>query len=77
MRNDKQSSTRGAPDSDKAVVTDRMIRVVEGRGQRVIENGDRFVEGDSMFREISLGLRPIPFKLRRRILAPFCRLRSM
>ena len=60
VRNNKQASTRGAANGNETVFADRMVGIAEGCGQRIIKNGYRLIERDTMFFEIALCLGAVP-----------------
>jgi hypothetical protein len=60
---DQQLLTRGMANDDLPMLIGRVVRVVEDSGQRVREDGDRFLKGDSVFLGIGVALRRVPFEL--------------
>ena len=44
MHHDQQALTRGMTNGYETALADRMIRIVEGRSQRVVKDRDRLIE---------------------------------
>lgn len=44
VRNNEQVLLRGIPDRDQALLTSRVVRVIERCGKRVVKYGNGFVE---------------------------------
>ena len=63
MRHDEQAFLKGIADRDQAALGDRMVRIIERRGKRVIEHRNSFIERDVVFGLIFGRLRPVPFEL--------------
>jgi hypothetical protein len=59
---DKQSRLGRKTDGYETLLTFRVIGVIKGSGQRIVENGDCFIKRDPMLLEISFGLFRIPFE---------------
>jgi hypothetical protein len=62
MRNDEESPGGGHAKGYETPLTDRMIRVVTGGGERIKEHARSFFERDSVFPEVLSGLLGVPLK---------------
>ncbi len=68
MGHNEQPPARGVPNGNETAFANRVIGIIKGRGERIIEDGDSLVERNTVPPEVLLCLRTIPLELHRAIL---------
>src|SRR5439155_7136599 len=54
-----------ATEDNEALLTDRVTRIADDPAERIAKDHARLLEGDSVFREVALGLPRVPLKPQR------------
>ncbi len=62
MTDDQQSPPGGVADRNEPILIVRMIRISEGRSQRIIEYGDGLVKRHAMSPDVRCGLTAVPLE---------------
>lgn len=63
MGDNQKSATEGVANREVPILSNRVVGIVKRCGQWIVEHSHGFVERDTVFSKIALGLFRIPLKL--------------